>query len=83
MLEKPEEADEEVKRALEESISKDKKCPPGDLSGWIKTEMGGSRQRRWEEGENVMKERKKNMGWQNDTEKLKSVNFQVNFCTRN
>jgi hypothetical protein len=25
----------------------------------------------WEEGENVMKERKKNTGWQNDTEKLK------------
>jgi hypothetical protein len=68
---KNEEADEEAKRALEESFSKDKKYPPGDLSGWIKTEMGGSRQRRWEEGENVMKERTKNMGWQNDTEKLK------------
>jgi hypothetical protein len=33
--------------------------------------MAGSRQRRWEEGENAMKERKRNTGWQNDTEKLK------------
>jgi hypothetical protein len=31
--------------------------------------MAGNRQRRrWEEGEHVMKERKKNMAWQNDTE---------------
>jgi hypothetical protein len=67
-----EEADEEAKRALEESISNDEKYTPEDLSGWIKTEMADSRQRRWEEGENVMKKRKKNMGWQNDTEKLKS-----------
>jgi hypothetical protein len=36
--------------------------------------MAGSRQRRWEEGENAMKERKKNTGWQNDTEKLKRRN---------
>jgi hypothetical protein len=34
-------------------------------------EMVGSQQRRWEEGENVMKERKKNMVWQNDTQKLR------------
>jgi hypothetical protein len=33
--------------------------------------MAGIRQKRWDEGENVMKERKKSMGWQNDTEKLK------------
>jgi hypothetical protein len=66
-----EEADEEAKRVLEKSISNDEKYPSEDLSGWIKTEMAGSRQRTWEEGENVMKERKKNMGWQNDTEKLK------------
>jgi hypothetical protein len=33
--------------------------------------MADSRQRRWEEGENAIKERQKNMGWQNDTEKLK------------
>jgi hypothetical protein len=33
--------------------------------------MADSQQRRWKEGENVMKERKKIMGWQNDTEKLK------------
>jgi hypothetical protein len=52
-----EEADEEAKRVLEESISNDEKYPPEDL--------------RWAKGENVMKERKKNMGWQNDTEKLK------------
>jgi hypothetical protein len=63
-----EEADEE---ANEESISNDEKYPPEDLSGWIKTEMTGSRQRRWKEGENVMKEINKNIGWQNDTEKLK------------
>jgi hypothetical protein len=36
-----EEADEEAKRALEESIPEDKKYPPEDLSGWIKTEMAG------------------------------------------
>jgi hypothetical protein len=35
--------------------------------------MAGSRRRSWEEGENVMKERKKNMGWQNNTEKLKRL----------
>jgi hypothetical protein len=35
--------------------------------------MAGSRQKRWEEGENAMKERNKNTGWQNknDTVKLK------------
>jgi hypothetical protein len=33
--------------------------------------MAGSRQRILEEGDNAMKERKKNTGWQNDTEKLK------------
>jgi hypothetical protein len=42
-----------------------------DLSRWIKTEIVGSRQSRLEEGEDAMKEIKKNMGWQNDTEKLK------------
>jgi hypothetical protein len=68
---KNEEADEEAKRPLEESIPKDEKYPPKDLSEWIKTEMAGSRQRRFEEGGNAMKERKKNTGWQNDTEKLK------------
>jgi hypothetical protein len=34
--------------------------------------MAGSRQRRWEEGENLIKKIKKIMGWQNDTKKLKS-----------
>jgi hypothetical protein len=62
-----EEADEEENRALDELIPDDEKYPPEDLSGWIKTD---SRQRRWEEGENAMKERKKNTGWQNDTVKL-------------
>jgi hypothetical protein len=57
-----EEADEKAKQALEESILKDEKYSPEDLNGWIKTEMVGSRQRRWEKGEKVMKERKKNMG---------------------
>jgi ribonuclease HI len=38
-----EEANEEAKRALEESISNDEKYPPKDLSGWIKTEMAGGR----------------------------------------
>jgi ribonuclease HI len=41
-----EEADEEKKRALEESISKNEKYPPKDLSGWMKTEMADSRQRK-------------------------------------
>jgi hypothetical protein len=65
-----EEPDEEAKRAHEELIPNDKKYPPEDLNGWIKTQMACSRQTRWEEGENTMKERKKNMVWQNDTEKL-------------
>jgi hypothetical protein len=43
-----EKADEEARRALKESIPNDEKYPPEDLSGWIKTEMAGSRQRRWE-----------------------------------
>jgi hypothetical protein len=51
-----EEADKEAKRALEESISNDEKYPP-----WIKT--AGSRERRWEEGENAMKKRKINTSW--------------------
>jgi hypothetical protein len=42
--------------------------PPEDLGGWIKMKMAGSRQRRWEEGKNVMKERKKNICWQNGNE---------------
>jgi hypothetical protein len=58
-------------KALEKSIPNDKKYPPEDLSGWIKREIAGSRQRRCEEGENTLKKRKKHMGWQNDTEKLK------------
>jgi hypothetical protein len=33
--------------------------------------MAGSRERRWEEGENAMKKRKINTSWQNDNEKLK------------
>jgi hypothetical protein len=53
------EADEEAKQALEESIPNDEKYPPEDLSGWIKTEMVGSRQKSWEAGENAMKERKR------------------------
>jgi ribonuclease HI len=46
-----EKADEEAKRALEESIPNDEKYPPEDLSGWIKTKMaatdkeGGKRER--------------------------------------
>jgi hypothetical protein len=66
-------ADEEAKRVLKESIPNDEKYPPEDLSGWIKTEMAGSRQRRWEQGANAMKVRKKNTDWQNDTEKLITV----------
>jgi hypothetical protein len=50
------------KRALEESIPNVRKYPPEDLSEWIKTEMAGSQQRRWEEMENAMKERKKKTG---------------------
>jgi hypothetical protein len=53
------EADEEAKQALEELIPNDEKYPPEDLSGWINTEIAGSRKRRWEEGENAMKERKR------------------------
>jgi hypothetical protein len=37
------EVDEEAKRALEESIPNDEKYPPEDLSGWVKTEIAGSR----------------------------------------
>jgi hypothetical protein len=39
------EEDEEAKRALEESIPNDEKCPPEDLSRWIKTEMASSREK--------------------------------------
>jgi hypothetical protein len=64
-----EEADEGAKRAL---VSIPNDYPPlEDLSEWIKTKMVSSRQKRWEEGENAIKERKKNTGWQNDTERLK------------
>jgi ribonuclease HI len=38
-----EEVNEEAKRALEELITNDKKYPLEDLSGWIKTDMAGSR----------------------------------------
>jgi hypothetical protein len=53
-----EEADEEAKRSLEESITNDESTHQrtgGD--GWIKTEMAGSQQRNWEEGEITMKEK--------------------------
>jgi hypothetical protein len=66
-----EEADEKAKRALEESIPNDLKYPPDDISGLIKTEIVGSWQRKWEERDNAMKEKKKTTIWQNDTEKLK------------
>jgi hypothetical protein len=49
---------ETKKRALEESILTDEKYPQEELSGWITTEMADSRQKRWEEGENAIKERK-------------------------
>jgi hypothetical protein len=64
---------EEAKRGLQELNPNDENYPPEDLKDlrWIKTEMAGSLQRRWEEGKNAMKERKKNTGWQNDTGKLK------------
>jgi hypothetical protein len=58
-------------RTCNKSISNVEEYPPEDLSGWIKMEMVGRRQRSWEEEENVMKERKKNMGWQNDTKKAR------------
>jgi hypothetical protein len=38
------ETDEEAKREL--SIPNDENYPPEDLSGWIKTDMAGSRQKR-------------------------------------
>jgi hypothetical protein len=53
-----EEADEKAKRALEESIPNDLKYPPEDISGLIKTEIVGSSQRKWEERDNAMKEKK-------------------------
>jgi hypothetical protein len=40
----------------------DKKYLSEDLSRWIKTKKSSSRKRRWEEGKNAMKERKKNTG---------------------
>jgi hypothetical protein len=78
-----EEADEESRRALKESIPIDEKYPQEDLSGWIRTEMAGSRQRKWEKGENA----KKNTGWKNDSEKLKkrdqvAVSKLKNGCSR-
>jgi hypothetical protein len=48
-------ADEDAKRALEESIPNYEKYPPEDLSGWIKTEMVSSRQRRWKEEHGLAK----------------------------
>jgi hypothetical protein len=52
-----EKADEEAKRALEASILNYEKYTSEDLNGWIKTEMVGSRHRRWEERETAMKKR--------------------------
>jgi ribonuclease HI len=38
--------DEKAKQALEDSIPNNEKYPPEDVSGWIKTKMAGSRQKR-------------------------------------
>jgi hypothetical protein len=65
------EADEEAKRALKESISNDEKYHPENLRGWIETEIAAADKEGGKRGENIMKKRKKNMGLQNDTEKLK------------
>jgi hypothetical protein len=70
-----EEADEEAKRALEESIPNDEKYPPEDLSWRISTEIAVSPQRRWKEGKNAMKGKKKEHGlakWHWEAEKARN-----------
>jgi hypothetical protein len=66
-----EEADEEAKQALAESVLNDEMYPPEDLSGWIKTEMAGNRTKKLGRGEECKEREKQNICWQIDTEKLK------------
>jgi hypothetical protein len=61
-------ADKEVKTALEDDHLATEKYPPQDL---IKTEDEKARKTRWQNSENNMKNRKKEIEWNKDTKKMK------------
>jgi ribonuclease HI len=58
------EADEEAKRALDESIPNDEKYPPENLTGWRAAEKQGGKRGECNQRENT--------AWQIDTKKLKT-----------
>jgi hypothetical protein len=64
-------ADEEAKVALEDDLLSTEKYPPQDLIDWIKTEDDKTRKTRWQNSENNMKNRKKEIEWNKDTKKMK------------
>jgi hypothetical protein len=61
----------EEKAALENDLLATEKYPPLDLSNWIKTEDKKTRKTRWQNSENNMKNRKKEIKWNKDTKKMK------------
>jgi hypothetical protein len=56
-------ADEESKVVLEDDFLSTEKYPPQDLINWIKTEDKKTRKTRWQNSENNMKNRKKEIEW--------------------
>jgi hypothetical protein len=52
-------ADEAAKAALEDDLLSTKKYPPQDLINWIKPEDKKTRKTRWQNSENNLKNRKK------------------------
>jgi hypothetical protein len=56
---------------MEDDLLSTEKYPPQDLINWIKTEDKKIRKTRWQNSENDMKNRKKEMEWNIDTKKMK------------
>jgi hypothetical protein len=69
-------ADKETKTALEDVIHPTTTYPPQDLVKWLTTKAILSRNLKWKESNNEMKETRSNPEWTKDTEGL-GINNQV------
>jgi hypothetical protein len=63
--------DEEAKATLDHDLLSTEKYPPQQLIKWIKTEDKKTRKTRWQNSENVMKNKKKEIEWNEDMKKMK------------
>jgi hypothetical protein len=59
--------DQVAKDALTEEIGNHEPYPPQDLIKWMKKDESINRQKRWERGENEIKNRKTSVSWQNES----------------